>query len=473
MRRAPVPSRVWVGAAPSSMQFVTDRASLRTWLGAAVAAAILGGLALVAVPGQDVFPAAPGPGQPLGAATPRPPADQADATRAEAVGDLLSRRAKAVRDRDERAFLATVDPAADEAFRTSQQRLFANLAGVPLSEWSYRLHAEDTLDVTDLPDDVTGTGADPAELWAPAVDLRYALSGGDVTPTSRAMGYLFARHDGAWYLRSDSALERLGRRTWRGPWDFGPCQVSATEHGIVLSHPGDEAMVERLVRELDPSVRAVSEVWPTSWSQRVVLMLPDSPGEMRALVGPNFPVESVVAVAVADRVDNATRTVAGQRVVLSPTGVRALSLPSLRVVLRHEITHVAARADTVDGSPTWLLEGFADYVGYRDSGVTLAEGAPDLARRVRADGPPSSLPEDRAFRSNGAELDQAYQQSWSLARYIADRYGEETLVTLYRKLAAVGSASASRVADLLKEVLGVDRAGLVRGWQDYLLDALK
>ncbi|MPZ85427.1 MAG: hypothetical protein GEV28_35590 [Actinophytocola sp.] len=450
-------------------------------MGAAVAATILGGLALVAVPGQDVFPAAPGPGQPLGAATPAPPVDQADATRAEAIGDLLGRRAKAVRDRDERAFLATVDPAADEPFRSSQQRLFANLAGVPLTEWSYRLHPDDTLDVTYLPDTVTGAGtgagtgegADAAELWAPAVDLRYALRGGDVTPTSRAMGYLFARHDGAWYLRSDNALDRLGRRTWRGPWDFGPCEVTAAEHGIVLSHPGDEPMVDRLVHELDPAVRAVSEIWPTSWSERVVLMLPDSPGEMRALVGPNFPVESVVAVAVADRVDNATRTVAGQRVVLSPNGVRALSIPSLRVVLRHEITHLAARADTVDGSPTWLLEGFADYVGYRDSGVTLEEGAPDLARRVRYDGPPTSLPEDRAFRSNGSELDQAYQQSWSLARYIADRYGEETLITLYRKLAAVGPASASRTDDLLREVLGADRAELVGGWQHYLRDALK
>ena len=189
---------------------------------------------------------------------------------------------------------------------------------------------------------------------------------------------------------------------------------------------------------------------------------------MRALVGPDFPVESVVAVAVADRVDNASRTVTGQRVVLSPNGVRALSIPSLRVVLRHEITHLAARADTVDGSPIWLLEGFADYVGYRDSGVTLAEGAPDLAKRVRDEGPPTALPEDRAFRSSGSDLDLAYQQSWSLARFMADRRGEDKLVELYRKLAAVGPASARKTDDLLREVLGLDRAELVRDWQDYL-----
>jgi hypothetical protein len=447
---------------------VNSRARLRLWLGTAVVLAVLGAVAFVSFPANDPFPAPPGPGQPLGAATPAP----ADESRKDAITDLLGRRAQAVRDHDERAFMATVDPAADKVFVYNQRQLFRNLAKVPFATWEYEVHADDTLDVDDLPAEVSA-GTD--DLWAPAVDLRYALRGGDVTPTSRAMGYLFARHDtagGGWYLRSDTALNGLGRRTWRGPWDFGPCQVTTTRQGIVLSHPRNEQMVERLARELDASVRAVSDIWPAPWSERVVLMLPDSAGEMKALVGPDFPVDSVVAVAVADRVDNASRTVTGQRVVLSPTGVRALSIPSLRVVLRHEITHLAARADTVDGSPTWLLEGFADYVGYRDSGLSLEEGAPDLVKEFRDHGPPTSLPEDRAFRSSGSDLDLAYQQSWSLARFVAERYGEGTLVRLYRTLAAVGPASARETDDLLREVLGMDRKRLVGDWQDYLRKAL-
>ncbi|OLF16928.1 hypothetical protein BU204_14050 [Actinophytocola xanthii] len=440
---------------------------MRTWLGAAVAVVLLFGLTLVSIPGTGQAPA-PGPGQPLGAVSPAPEADQ---TRAAAVSDLLDRRARAMRERDEQAFLATLDPDADPEFVAAQRRLFANLAKVPLAEWSYRLNPDDALDITDLPEEVTGAAA---EVWAPGVDLRYALRGGDVTPTQRAMGYLFARQGDRWYLHSDNALDRLGRRTWRGPWDFGPCLVTATAHGIVLSHPGNEPTVKRLAGELDSSVRAVGELWPTRWSERVVLLLPDSPAEMRALVGArDFPVDAVVAVAVADRVDNASREVTGQRVVLSPTGMRALSLSSLRVVLRHEITHLAARADTVDGSPTWLLEGFADYVGYRDSGVTLAEGAPDLMKRVRDEGPPRSLPEDHAFRSSGPELDLAYQESWSLARFVAEEYGEDTLVRLYRTLAGVGAVSARATDSLLRQVLGMDRAALVEGWQGYLAESLE
>ncbi|WP_018685732.1 hypothetical protein [Actinokineospora enzanensis] len=444
----------------------------RAWLSAAVAVLALAGIVVISLPAAPAQPRAQaGQGQPMGAVPPPSESvDTADAQRATAVTDLLRRRAAAMLDRDEAAFTATLDPNADPAFLDEQRALFANLGDIPLDTWSYGLRADDTLDVASLP----APAADPtAELWAPSVDLRYALRGIDQTPTSRPMGYLFAKRAGVWYLRSDTALNDLGRRSWRGPWDFGPCVVTPTAHGLVLAHRGSQPMVDRLVRELDSSVEAVSEVWGDAWPKRVAMILPDSLPEMRALVGPDFPVESVVAVAIADRVDTARHTATGQRVVLSPTGARALSLSSLRVVLRHEITHVAARAETVDGSPMWLLEGFADYVGYRDSGVTLAQGAPDLARRVRDSGPPTALPDDREFRARDRSLDLAYQQAWSIARFVADRFGEARLVALYRAVAGAGPISASDTDDLLRQVIGMDRRGLLQAWQGYLRTTLR
>lgn len=436
--------------------------------------AIVGGIHLVAMPASEpVAPPPAGPGQPLGGVTPAlPPVDliDIDPAREESVTELLRRRADAIMRRDEGAFLATVDPTADAEFVGKQRELFANLAGVAFDEWTYLLHADESIDLSAVPFPPASPGTD--ELWAPAVELRYALRGADLLPTTRGMGYLFARRGDTWYLRSDTALDELGRRTWRGPWDYAPCLVTATRTGIVLAHPGSEPMAERLAKELDAAVQAVSALWGTGWSQRVALMLPDSVAEMRSLVGPDFPVESVVAVAVADRVDTKRRTVAGQRVVLSPSGSRALSVASLRVVLRHEILHVAARADTVDGAPMWLLEGFADYVGYRDSGITLPQGAPDLTDVVRRDGPPQSLPDDAAFHAHGRDLDLAYQQAWSIARYVSDHYGEDRLVALYRKLAGAGPASASDTDEILRQVIGLDRAGLIAGWRQYLLDTI-
>lgn len=166
---------------------------MRAWLGAAVAAAILGGLALVTLPASDPA-AAPqsgtGPGRPLGAVTPAmPTVTTVDPAKAlAAVTELLRGRADAVLRRDEKAFLSSIDAYADQEFIGRQRALFANLASVPLDVWSYVLHADDTIDVSSL---AGNTGAD--ELWAPAVDLRYALRGADLAPTDRAMGYLFAR----------------------------------------------------------------------------------------------------------------------------------------------------------------------------------------------------------------------------------------------------------------------------------------
>ena len=447
---------------------MASRARVRAWLGAVMALIAAAGVALVSLPAeQTAGPGQSGQGMPMGAIQPADPS-AVDAVRGDAVTALLERRAAAVRDRDEAAFLATVDPQAEPWFREAQQDLFDNLGDIPLAHWSYAVDAADVLDVTTLPE------PDPTaeELWAPGVELRYALRGVDSAPTARDLGYLFARRGDAWYLHSDTALSELGRRTWRGPWDFGPCQVVTTEFGLVLAHPGSQPMVDRLVRELDPAVRSVTEVWGADWSGKVALLLPDSPAEMRALVGPDFPVESVVAVATADRVDSAANQALGQRVVLSPVGARALSVASLKVVLRHEITHVAARGRTVDGSPMWLLEGFADYVGYRDSGLTLAQGAPDLAAQVRASGPPPGLPEDRSFRADGKELDLAYQQAWSIARYIAERFGEGELVELYRSVAGAGPVSAADTDALLRGAIGLDRASLQVQWREHLRGAL-
>ncbi|MCE6997703.1 basic secretory family protein [Saccharothrix sp. S26] len=384
-----------------------------------------------------------------------PPAASAATSRPDAVRALLDRRARAVLERDEAAFAADLDPRADAGFRQRQLDLFRNLAGVPLAEWEYRLDG-----AADAPTGLELPAAD--EVWAPDVRLSYRLGGVDVEPSSQVMAYLFTRHDGRWYLNSDTALEPLGKRTWRGPWDFGPCQVRAGTGGFVLSHPGGEALASRALAELDGAVTAVTEVWGQAWARQVAVLVPASPDEMVALVGPGFATGAIAGVAVADRVDPDTRTARGQRVVLNPDSAGALSPLALRVLLRHEITHVATRGDTVDGAPMWVLEGFADYVGYRRSDVPPEKAAPHLAARVRR-ALPTALPSDADFRGDAMEL--AYQQAWSVNLYLASTLGEPGLVALHRRLARV---RASEVDGVLLEATGGDTAALVRGWQDFL-----
>jgi hypothetical protein len=440
---------------------------MRALLVAGVAIALLGGLTLVSAPfsRHETLPpqAVTSEQKPPSQAAVAPPAS----ARTDAVRSLLTTRADALRRRDEKTFMAGIDPQADPAFVEAQRDLFANLADVPLREWSYDLQPQRALDPSVLPG-VAGA----QELWAPEIELVYALRGSDPLPTRRPMGYLLVKRDNSWLLRSDNDLLNAGRRTWRGPWDFGPCSVITTSRGLVVSHPARMAMAQRIVSELDSAVQEVTDVWGPGWSQQVVVLLPNDSEEMRALVGPNFPVEAVVAVSVADRVDVEKNTAEGQRVVMSATTADALSAAALKIVLRHEFTHIAARGSTVDGSPMWLLEGFADYIGYRDSGIPLAQAAPDLNAQVVSSGPPARLPADEDFRSQGRTLDLAYQQSLSIARFVAERRGEPELIKLYHVLAKAGRVSGEEIDKLLLSVLGLNREEFTAGWREYLRETL-
>ncbi|WP_370591140.1 peptidase MA family metallohydrolase [Saccharopolyspora montiporae] len=419
----------------------------RGWLAAAAAAAVLVGLAVVSLPEQRSSERVQQAVGPAGNAA-------APESREAAVRAVLDQRAQAVRQRDEAAFLASVDPAAPAEFREGQRRLYRNLAMVPFAAWDYRVDGRSVVDVPET--------AGAAETWSPRVSLRYALHGVDSAPTTRGLGYVFVRRGADWYLAADEVPDEPARRTWRGPWDFSELHPVATRSGLVIGHRENRAQTERVAAHLDEAVAEVNRVWGVRWPQRVGVLLPESPQELSELVGPEFSVDGIAAVAIADRVDHAQRRVEGQRVVLNPRTAQRLSESSLRSVLVHEVTHIAARPDTVDGSPMWLLEGFADYVGYRDNPGSGAHLAPDLARQVRISGPPGALPDDGDFHSAGRNLDLAYQQSWSFVDYLAQRFGPERVVQLYRRIAATGDADEVETA--LREVLGTDRGRLLADW---------
>ncbi|WP_407691243.1 hypothetical protein [Saccharopolyspora mangrovi] len=426
------------------MRAVSSTGKARGWLVLAASAAVLGGFALVGLP-------SPAPVEPPPPA--RAPADRAGlAARLPApeiaVRELLARREDAVRSGDEAAFAATVDPEAPPEFQQRQLQLFRNLQTVPLSQFGYRLEGA-PLAHPPVP------AAD--EVLASRVVLRYAMSGADSVPTQRPLGYLFSRRGSSWYLSGDTGVVP---DAWRGPWDFGPCEVRRTDRGLVVGH--DPAAVERVAAQLDSAVADVTEVWGSGWAQRAGVLVPDSQEELRASVGPELAVDGIAGVAVADLVDTRTRRVEGARVVLSPRTAEQLSDVALGVVLRHEITHVAARAVTADGAPMWMLEGYPDYIGYRKSGLAPRDIAPDLARTVREVGPPLRLPTNTEFHQGGRRLDLAYQQSWSVVHYLAQRLGEQRLTELYRRIAAATTPDEAETA--LYEATGMTSRHLLQAW---------
>ncbi len=109
---------------------------------------------------------------------------------------------------------------------------------------------------------------------------------------------------------------------------------------------------------------------------------------------------------------------------LAPTG--------RSVVLTHELVHVATAAPTT-AVPLWFEEGFADYVGWRGTGVPVTVAAREGLAAVAADGPPERLPADTAFALSGADAAEAYTTSYVAVRLLALTYGEDALAEIYRR----------------------------------------
>ncbi|MEU0879639.1 hypothetical protein ABZ345_13625 [Lentzea sp. NPDC005914] len=214
--------------------------------------------------------------------------------------------------------------------------------------------------------------------------------------------------------------------------------VLTASSGTVTSSSCDGELAARVLAVVDDSVSGVANILDISWSRRVDVVIPASESELVSLVGPAF----------ADMAGIAIRDGAGQRVVLNRVRAAALTPLELRVLLRHEITHVATRDQTSDSAPLWLVEGFADWVAFHGLGVSLRQAAPLLTSNV------SALPTD--FSGPGRDL--AYQQAYSIMAYLESRVGERGVVDFFLQ-----HASRSAV-----DVSSVD----VAGWREFLRSSI-
>jgi hypothetical protein len=371
------------------------------------------------------------------------------------VDTLLDRRALAIRSHDRAAFEATLD-ASRPAFAARQRRMFAALSNVPIGLWEY------VVDADDVTAPLSGYGT---ETWAPKVTLRYQLTPYDPSPTETDQYFTFVRRGGEWLVADDTDGEAAGRRSGRDIWDVGPVDVVRGTRTLVLGHPSDKPMLNDVARYADAAIPRVSDVWGTAWSRMLVVLVPRTQADVATILGDGGDLTRVAAVAIAALPGGATRPV-GNRIVVNPPNFRRLGPTGRRVVLTHEVTHVATRDETGQAAPTWLVEGFADYVGYLGSGLSARTICQELAAEVRSGRVPEDLPRDDAFNGGNERLAQTYEAAWLAVRLIAQREGQKTLVTLYRRTAT------EPVNAVIRDLLGLGPAEFVATWRDYVKQTL-
>ncbi|WP_044381072.1 lipoprotein [Streptomyces cyaneogriseus] len=358
------------------------------------------------------------------------------------VQRLLDRRAAAVLARDEAAFA-----------RTGARSGFAGLREVPLDAWSYEVTRLDGAGDTATAD----------------VRLRYRLAGYDPAPATADRTLRLSRgHDGHWRVDSDRPAPGSGPL----PWDQGTVRAVRGAYGLVLGVGQPAGTLRGFAELVDRAVPAVDDAWGASWPRRVVVLVPGSLQAMAALLGSPADSYRGIAAVTTGRTGGGASAPA-DRIVVNPDAYGQLGSLGRQVVLTHETTHVATRAHTGPATPLWLSEGYADWVGYRGSGRTLAQAAPELSRAVAAGQVPGALPRDEefGFTEDAEGLARAYEAGWTACRMIAEHWGEQELGAFYRAVGA-HERRAGAVEEAMATVLGTTPEAFTARWRDYLRTGL-
>lgn len=389
--------------------------------------------------------------------------------REQAVRRLLEQRADAVLRRDREAFLSTVLPTAT-AFVDRQAEMFDALAEVPLASWDYELDAGHQSAVNDALDDRYGDDG----WWSPDVLLRYALDGFDPEPTYAPQRLTFAQAGDQWLLAGDDDFEATDDLSTRGLWDFGPVVVHRSDHALVLGHPGSRELLPQIGEVVDAAVPDVDAVWQTDWSRAVVVLVPQDDTELDRMLNGSTDLSRIAAVATAELPDlgDGFHPV-GDRVIVNPPNFAKLGRLGRQVVLTHEVMHVATRRATGPDTPTWLVEGLADYVGYLDTGVPTETAARELRDAVRSGQVPAALPADTDFDGGNATIAQAYEASWLAYRFLVETYGADAALRFYRVVGrSRGAGPAAAAGAAFASELETTTAAFTEAWRAYLVSTL-
>lgn len=376
------------------------------------------------------------------------------ATRIDEAEQLLERQAAAVLKGDSRGYLATIDPRS-KSFAKVAARTYDNLRRLGVAELRFSRPVEDAGGLTpDRRRELGGTA------WLGEVETTVRLAGADSEPWVARLRMVFVERDDKVYLAADQ--EGISSSQPLPLWLTDEITVVRDEHSIVVG-TGPIDRLRAYARTADRAVPRVTDVWGDGWTQHVVMLVPRTQREMERLIGAEAGSQSAVA-AVTTSVGRANAREASH-IVVNPNTFGEVGPLGRLVVLTHETTHVASHA-TVSSMPMWLSEGFADYVGFKEAGLSTSVVAEELFDSVRVEGAPDHLPDGGDFDPRTDHLDQAYESAWLACRYIATHWGQDKLVEFYRAMDAAPTKSAQQA--LYSDLLGVTQAQFIQGWREYV-----
>lgn len=374
------------------------------------------------------------PGEPSRADLPQRSAAPAGMDRSlrDAALDLVEERERALVEGDRAAFLATVHP--DElGFTATQERWWDNLARLPVSDVSYELGDEDVMTR------VAGAG----DLQLP-VDFTMRLRGFDRRPVTRRMVWTFVRDGDAVRLADDRNVQIEAMTGWTpAPWDVVHIEVRRAGGILAVFDEDTVAHADYVMSDLADATAVVRQHVP-AWNGKYVAYGASDDTAMDEMSAMAVDDTAGVAFPVLSRPGG---PVAAYRFMVNPTVVG--DVLARRRVFRHELVHVALGSSD-DRSPTWLVEGAAEYVAR--STLPLAARRLIAAQELGSVAP-RTLEPARRFYTRDPGLN--YGLAALVCDYLATTRGEAALWDLVRTFRTARFATWPGSEDVVRRELGM------------------
>jgi hypothetical protein len=368
---------------------------------------------------------------------------------------LLKKRSQAILDRDRTAFLATVDPAADD-FVGTQQTLYDNLSKLPVESMRYTVD-----DASGLPP-AKVEGEDP--VFRPTVVEQVRLRDVDRSAVANPLEDTFVRRDGHWLLGAESLPGSYAdssepqSRPWAGSV---PIEVARSGDLLVVVDEEHSDAAGALAASVAGDIRFDADVLgiPPAYD---VLVDATSVGEVTKM----NTVDDREAAAVTMPVFSTNRDgqytgLAGVRIKVNPE--EATSVAEDSHVLRHELTHYLMLRPLL-GAPTWLKEGLAEYVSTQPADFTEVPVDSQVAGHV--------LDVRRALPTTarwGLDPDADYLIARAAVSYLVDTYGMNRVLNLAKGYRRIPTDDPDQKTDqVLRRELDLSEADLVAATWDLL-----
>ncbi len=318
-----------------------------------------------------------------------------------------------------------------------------NVAALRISDLSMRYVDEGT------PLDPQEQAAAGPSAWRGDVQLQYRYAGADTSPARLETSVVFL--GGAEHAR----IASFGGAGDRTPlWLADRLSVVRTPRSLLLVAGRQAGRYAGLVTG---ALRQVANVLP-SWRGHLLVEVPSSRSQLDSVLQAQ-PGQYDNIAAVTTTADGSLARGAPVRVFVNPSVFDGLKQRGAQVVMSHEATHVATGA-TFTSMPTWLLEGFADFVALDDAGIPVSVAAGQILRKVKKTGLPQGLPTRAELEPTATGLGATYEEAWLACRFLAQEFGARRLVRFYRVVSEGTSAPAA-----FRSVLGTTQRAFVARWR--------